>query len=537
MYSVRKKIVLLALLGLVSVGCQGLQRQNIRTSPVPAQNSRDVKTPVKTPPMGVQTTPATCTSDNSVYSVFNECKDYNPIDAIDIKTLNERFPVVDSEVAFLKDGGDFFAARWHLLNSAKTSVKIQSLTFTNDEASALLVNKLIELRKRGLSVSIIVDAVHNLSVPEQEMYFKLQRNGIEVEGFQFLYLNFVDKALKLDAFGLTVGELNMRYHEKLFIVDGESPERGQAIIGGANIANRYFQVQHEEPEFMWRDRDVLVRGPVVRVMSSSFDQNFAEKVENRKSNLISSGNFWWSLVSGFLKDEKPYDLTKRNQLLLGRLQNYIEAAFNPQWKSVQTRFIKSRPRFREDLIHPLYISMIADSTKSIKILNSYFLPDESFIIALRDAVHRGVRVELITNHAKNTDFEQLTLLTRSYYIDLLSLNETLAEPLVFIHEWSGDKVLGNGEGQNHAKFAVFDDQVAIVGSYNLDPRSHKLNSESVIVFKGDEAAVPYSTEFDEFAGPEYSVAVDLETAQQFERDRSLRDTFELKILEILKPFL
>jgi phosphatidylserine/phosphatidylglycerophosphate/cardiolipin synthase-like enzyme len=35
----------------------------------------------------------------------------------------------------------------------------------------------------------------------------------------------------------------------------------------------------------------------------------------------------------------------------------------------------------------------------------------------------------------------------------------------------------------HAKFAVVDRRVSLVGSYNLDPRSERLNSETAIVFE------------------------------------------------------
>ena len=181
--------------------------------------------------------------------------------------------------------------------------------------------------------------------------------------------------------------------------------------------------------------------------------------------------------------------------------------------------------------------MIADSQNSIKILNSYFLPDESFVLALKDAVRRGVKIEIITNHAKNTDFEQLTLLTRSYYIELLQLNDLYEEPRVFVYEWSGHAVLGNNEGQNHSKYAVFDNQVTLVGSYNIDPRSHKLNSESSVVFESSTASQPYISEFNTFAGEQYSVSISLQDARAYEENRTLRDQLELRVLEILKPFL
>ena len=47
------------------------------------------------------------------------------------------------------------------------------------------------------------------------------------------------------------------------VVDGRV-----AIVGGRNVQNRYFDL---DPEFDYIDRDILVTGPVVQTMQSSFD--------------------------------------------------------------------------------------------------------------------------------------------------------------------------------------------------------------------------------------------------------------------------
>ncbi|WP_293674759.1 phospholipase D-like domain-containing protein [Thiolapillus sp.] len=44
------------------------------------------------------------------------------------------------------------------------------------------------------------------------------------------------------------------------------------------------------------------------------------------------------------------------------------------------------------------------------------------------------------------------------------------------------------DGTMHSKFAVFDRQYALVGSFNLDPRSARLNSESAVVFENTKLA-------------------------------------------------
>ena len=59
-----------------------------------------------------------------------------------------------------------------------------------------------------------------------------------------------------------------------------------------------------------------------------------------------------------------------------------------------------------------------------------------------------------------------------------------------IWEWQGkrDKEEKRTQGTMHSKYAVFDKTVSLVGSYNLDPRSAKLNSESALVFKNNQLA-------------------------------------------------
>jgi phosphatidylserine/phosphatidylglycerophosphate/cardiolipin synthase-like enzyme len=87
----------------------------------------------------------------------------------------------------------------------------------------------------------------------------------------------------------------------------------------------------------------------------------------------------------------------------------------------------------------------------------------------------------------------LTIVGRDYYDDILAVND---EPAVHscdgggvqIWEWQGrrNNAAEQTEGTIHAKYAVFDRSVSIVGSYNMDPRSRALNSESAIVFENED---------------------------------------------------
>jgi phosphatidylserine/phosphatidylglycerophosphate/cardiolipin synthase-like enzyme len=87
----------------------------------------------------------------------------------------------------------------------------------------------------------------------------------------------------------------------------------------------------------------------------------------------------------------------------------------------------------------------------------------------------------------------LTVVGREYYDDILAVNN---EPTVQscnmdgvqIWEWQGRRTNGTEqtEGTIHAKYAVLDRRVSIVGSFNIDPRSRTLNSETAIFIENGD---------------------------------------------------
>jgi phosphatidylserine/phosphatidylglycerophosphate/cardiolipin synthase-like enzyme len=76
------------------------------------------------------------------------------------------------------------------------------------------------------------------------------------------------------------------------------------------------------------------------------------------------------------------------------------------------------------------------------------------------------------------------------------------------------------QGTMHSKFAVFDGERSLVGSYNLDPRSEKLNSETAVVFLQPQLAAQLRRKFldDDLR---YGREVSAEQAAQFESPASV----------------
>ncbi len=145
---------------------------------------------------------------------------------------------------------------------------------------------------------------------------------------------------------------------------------------------------------------------------------------------------------------------------------------------VQVQLVRSRPREGERHIQDLYLARILAAQDSVVIENAYFVPTPDLVDALVTAARRGVRVQVITNSPETNDIPMITTVARFKYRALIDAG-------VEVFEWHGERF---GEGTLHSKFAVFDDQVAVIGSYNLDPRSLSLNSEDVVVIEDTRVA-------------------------------------------------
>ncbi len=115
----------------------------------------------------------------------------------------------------------------------------------------------------------------------------------------------------------------------------------------------------------------------------------------------------------------------------------------------------------------------------------------------------------------------MTIVGRDYYDDMLVVNN---EPIVQyceeggvqIWEWQGRRSHASeqSEGTMHAKYAVFDRRVSIVGSYNLDPRSRMLNSESTLVFENENLSGQLADRFYK-NDLDFSRRITLEDTQSF----------------------
>ena len=123
--------------------------------------------------------------------------------------------------------------------------------------------------------------------------------------------------------------------------------------------------------------------------------------------------------------------------------------------------VPSGPGFEVENNLQLFLSLLYGARSRVIITSPYFVPDDSMLRGLMAATSRGVQVDLFVSEIGDQGL--VWHAQRSYYGALLRAG-------VRIYCYQAPFIL-------HAKHFSIDDDVAVIGSSNMDMRSFGLNSE------------------------------------------------------------
>ena len=228
------------------------------------------------------------------------------------------------------------------------------------------------------------------------------------------------------------GRANLRNHRKLIVVDGQT-----CLTGGMNLALPYIGPPGSSR--LWRDFAVVVEGPAVSDLEAVFESDW---------------RFATHAVQASVRGHEALDL-------------------EPDAGGTATaQVVASGPDVVGDPLYESLLALIFGARRRIWIVTPYFVPDEMLARALSLAARRGVDVRLIMPIRSNHVTADLA--RASYLRDL--------------HNAGGSVLLYTAE-MLHAKVVIFDDQLAVIGSANMDMRSLFLNYElSLFVWSPHEVA-------------------------------------------------
>lgn len=329
-------------------------------------------------------------------------------------------------------GIDMFNALCEDLQNAKKAIYMQFFIFHNDKIGTKILDILCEKAKQGVDVRLLYDDVGSILTPIS-FFNKLDKAGGKSVPFFPVRL-------------FTPLTLNFRNHRKNVIIDGEI-----GYFGGVNVGDEYIEGLHKNPKYPWRDTHLRVTGNCTLSMTTNFMIDWQSSAYGKK--LMSHVN-----PTSISKSQNQ--IQKINQQILDELKTDL-----PGDGRIPTQIVFSGPNdFSKSEIRDMMIRLIMDAKKSVYVETPYFTPDEAYFSALRIAALSGKDIKIIVPGKWDKPIVKAAAF------------DFMREMIPF-----GIKFYAY-PGFIHSKLLIIDDEIATIGTTNVDTRSFDLHFEMNGVF-------------------------------------------------------
>ena len=221
---------------------------------------------------------------------------------------------------------------------------------------------------------------------------------------------------------------DLRNHRKILVIDGNI-----AFSGSQNAIHPAYDIKKNlKKGLIWKDLSFSATGPIVEELNAVFISD------------------WYS---------------ETGELPLSEIRTRLQAT--PGGSLAQV--VPSGPGYETENNLRLINYLINNAEHRILICSPYFVPEDTLLQALTNAAFSGIDVSVFVTEKGDQFLANMG--QRSYYEQLLKAG-------IKINAYPGPTVL-------HSKFMLIDDDIAFIGSSNMDPRSFSLNLEvsSLIVDK------------------------------------------------------
>jgi cardiolipin synthase A/B len=314
-------------------------------------------------------------------------------------------PIVEgNKVEVLRNGDEIFPAMLGAIRSAQKTITFETYIYWSESIGREFADALAERARAGVKVHVLLDWIGSIKISDDALK-EMRDAGVEVHRYH-------------KPVWWKLARLNNRTHRKILVVDGKV-----GFTGGVGIADQWRG--HAQDKDHWRDTHFRVEGPVVGQMQAVFNDN-------------------WTKATGTVLDGEEY---------FPRLERAGD---------MPAQMFSSSPTGGSESMHLMYLLAITAARHTIRLSNSYFVPDDLAVQALVDAAKRGVDVRIITP-GPIIDSDVVRAASRERWGALLAAGVKMAEyqPTMF-----------------HVKALVVDSLLVSVGSTNFDNRSFSLNDEA-----------------------------------------------------------
>lgn len=444
-----------------------------------------------------------------------------------------------NKIALLDVGHEALLLRIHLIRAAQHSIDMQTIIWMNDETGRLLMYEMIQAAKRGVKVRLLIDHFVSEKHPEIAAFLATVHPNILIKLYNPIVGHFSEHPInpsKLDQLTQLLSgfnKVNQRMHNKVFVVDNQV-----GIVGGRNNQNAYYD---QARGMNYRDRDILITGPVVTDMHNSFDEFWSFKYSLPIQEMINWDNAWQNGTFKTWSSREDFAFNGLFKELFIDADNpkLIQELFNSNLHPVEKAYFvadnpgKNNKRFLGRFYGSGKITMelaklVSEASDNIYINTPYLVltaPAIELFKTLRKN-HPDIDIRIATNSLAATDswpcyaisFQQKQILLNHLKFKIFEFKPMPGDMRIYMPGFDKlknraltptEKVTVGDLPQNpvkptddlqrpplpgepylalHAKTLVIDDAITFIGSYNLDPRSENLNTEAGLIVQDKQFA-------------------------------------------------
>ena len=378
----------------------------------------------------------------------------------------------DNSVALLMNGYQKFDDMFEAIRQARHHVHLEYFNFRNDSIASCLFDILKLKVKEGVKVRALFDGFGNDSnnrPMKKKHLVALREAGVEIYEFDPIRFPWVNHVFTRD-------------HRKIVVIDG-----AVAFTGGMNVADYYLNGTEQVGE--WRDMHCRIEGSAVDELQRIFLRIWKKAT---KEDIGGSEYFSQRATMDNLKSDTTATAGKK---LIG--------------------IINREPHVSPDIIRSFYLGAIDAAKDSIKLVNPYLTLNRKLKKALKNAVKRGVKVEImISQHS------DIPLTPDCVFYNAHKLMKKGAD--IWVYQ----------QGFHHTKIIMVDGKFCTVGSANLNARSLRWDYEENAVILDSHTTAELERMFD--ADKKRSVYL---TEEVWDEMRSPWKKFVGWFAHLLAPFL
>jgi cardiolipin synthase len=336
----------------------------------------------------------------------------------------------------LRNGDALLPALLADLRRARRSVDFMVYIWEPGRMSDSVARVLEERARAGVRVRVLLDGFGGMDAPDSA-FAALRRAGVRVATFRPVALG-------------TLMRLHRRNHRRAVVVDG-----AVGYTGGWAVGDKWLGDARTAEE--WRDDGVRVTGAAARSLQAAFAQ-------------LWTGTTGEVLVGEayFPPDPPPV-----------RAPGDSGAAAPAPVRLTRHVSVTSSPALDAHPLRTVYWMTFASARRRLWITTPYFVPDGHVRAVMAERARAGVDVRLLLPGG-HTDAAVVRWAAQRHYQELLSAG-------VRVYEYEPTML--------HAKAVVVDGVWSVVGSANLDIRSHELNEENVLGMQDREFAAQLEATF------------------------------------------